>query len=33
MVGSRKYHPEWGDTDLKVHKWNVLTDKWILVTK
>jgi hypothetical protein len=31
--GTRKYHPEWGNSDPKGHKWYVLTNKWILEKK
>jgi hypothetical protein len=30
MNGTRKYHPEWGNSDPKRHAWYVLTYKWIL---
>jgi hypothetical protein len=30
MDGTRKYHPEWGNSDAKGHAWYVLTNKWIL---
>jgi hypothetical protein len=30
MDGSRKYHPQWGNSDSKEHAWYVLTNKWIL---
>ena len=33
MNGTRKYHPEWGKSDLKVHAWYVFTNKWILAKK
>ena len=25
-----KYHPEWGNSNIKEHTWYALTDKWIL---
>jgi hypothetical protein len=31
MDGTRKYHPEWGNPDPKVHTWYILTYKWLLV--
>ena len=33
MDGIRKYHPEWGNLDPKVHEWYVLTYKWTLQIK
>jgi hypothetical protein len=33
MGGTRKYHPEWGNSDPKAHAWCVLTNKWILARK
>jgi hypothetical protein len=33
MNGTRKYHPEWGNSDLKWYAWYVLTNKWILAQK
>jgi len=33
MAGIEKYHPEWGNTVTKEHKWYPLTDKWILGQK
>ena len=30
MDGTRKYHPEWDNSDQKGHSWYVLTHKWIL---
>jgi len=32
MDGTRKYHPEWGNSDPKGHEQHVFT-KWILVKK
>ena len=31
--GTRKYHPEWGNSGPKWHTWYVLTSKWILAKK
>jgi hypothetical protein len=31
--GTRKYHPEWGNSDPKGHVWYVLINKWILEKK
>jgi len=31
MDGTRKYHPEWGNSITKTHTLYALTDKWILV--
>jgi hypothetical protein len=31
MNGSRKYHPEWGNSVTKEHTWYVLSNKWVLV--
>jgi hypothetical protein len=33
MDGTRKYHPEWGNSDPKGHAWYVFTNKWILAKK
>ena len=33
MAGTRKYHPERGNSDLKIHGWYVLTNKCILAKK
>jgi hypothetical protein len=33
MNGTRKYHPELGNSDPKEHAWYVLTNKWILAKK
>jgi hypothetical protein len=33
MIGTRKYHPEWGNTVTKEHTWYILIDKWILGKK
>jgi hypothetical protein len=33
MDGTRKYHPELGNSDPKRHAWYVLTNKWILAKK
>jgi hypothetical protein len=33
MVGTRKYHPEWDNSDTKGHAWYVFTDKWKLAQK
>ena len=33
MDGTRKYHPECGNSDPKGHAWYVLTNKWILAKK
>jgi len=33
MVGTRKYHPEWGNPVTKEHTWHALTDKWILLAQ
>jgi hypothetical protein len=33
MDGTRKYHPEWGNSDSKGHAWYVLINKWILAKK
>jgi hypothetical protein len=33
MDGTRKYHPEWGNTITKEHTWYALTDKWILLAQ
>jgi hypothetical protein len=33
MGGTRKYYPEWGNSDPKWHAWNVLTNKWMLAKK
>ena len=33
MIGTRKYHPEWGDPVTKEHIWYALTGKWILAQK
>jgi hypothetical protein len=33
MDGTRKYHPEWGNSDPKWHAWYILTNKWILEKK
>ena len=33
MVGTTKYHSEWGNPITKEHTWSVLTDKWILAQK
>ena len=33
MYRTRKYHPEWGNSDPKGHAWYVLNNKWILVAK
>jgi hypothetical protein len=30
MGGSKKYHPEWGNSVTKEHTWHVLTAKWLL---
>jgi hypothetical protein len=30
MDRTRKYHPEWSNSDLKGHQWYVLINKWIL---
>jgi hypothetical protein len=30
MDGTRKCHPECGNSDLKEHAWYILTNKWIL---
>jgi hypothetical protein len=31
--GTRKYHPEWDNSDRKEHAWYVTTNKWILAKK
>ena len=32
MDGTRKYHADWcNPVKKKVHRWNALTDKWIIV--
>jgi len=33
MDGTRKYHPEWGNSVTKEHTGYALTDKWILAQK
>jgi hypothetical protein len=33
MDGSKKYHPEWGNSEPKGHAWYVLTNKWVLVKR
>ena len=33
MDGTRKYHPERGNSDPKGHAWHLLTNKLILVKK
>jgi hypothetical protein len=33
MDGTRKYHPECGNSDRKGHAWYVLTNKWLLAKK
>ena len=33
MDVSRKYHPEWGNSDPQGYAWYVLTNKWILAKK
>ena len=33
MDGTRKYHPEWGNSITKEHTWYALTYKWILALK
>ena len=33
MNGSRKYHPDWGNSVTKEHTCYALTDKWILAQK
>jgi len=33
MDGTRKYHPEWGNSVTKKHTWYALTGKWILAQK
>jgi hypothetical protein len=33
MYGTRKYHPEQGNSDSKGHAWYVLTNQWILAKK
>jgi hypothetical protein len=33
MNGTRKFHPERGNSTTKEHTWYVLTDKWILAQK
>ena len=31
--GTKKHHPEWGNSDPKGHAWHVLSYKWILAIK
>jgi hypothetical protein len=33
MNGTRKHHPELGNSGLKGHAWYVLTNKWTLIKK
>ena len=33
MDGTRKYHPEWGNSIIKEYTWYAFTDKWILAQK
>jgi hypothetical protein len=33
MDGTRRYHPESSNQDIKGHTWYVLTDQWILAQK
>ena len=33
MEGTRKYHPEYGNTVTKEHTWYALSDKWTLAQK
>jgi len=30
MVGTGKYHPEWGNPITEKHTWYALIDKWLL---